>query len=532
MDQEVNTPTVIPPRPPKKESIINNKVSQWFLIIFLLVASTIVAVFFYYNDQPAYEVPQPQVDLVQRNVGETVDYATYIQIHNLTLATKYKPDVVESSLRSFDIDGDGDLDILGFRKLQTSYNDTSTYIFTTWHMDGLGYTFYEDDYDDFRQYEDVDAKLSCSIYNLEIRSITLSCPEIGNKYLVTLKYQDNGTGYYRDVDAQSVTYDSNSDWPEYVSKNGGLRFHYPPDVQLSEKTYEVYGELITIITAERDGQLLFESKTSPGQGFMGGGVIDIGSKTVFLKLPDNSYLSRHWMGGEPNPYETGVFYIKTIPYNINNVEAVGALFDESNTVNGRDYTLFSSIMDENVLKELDSIFASINYVSSPAVKDAQTIIIQNKTVYLGNAVTLSIPGQITEKEISYGNENDLAQKNFDISFIPSPIFQPSSLNLELLPFVSVGPLGIYGAGGYNVEQRGCLSTRYDNDAVTIPQLIGANQVCKFGYGDGGFGATGYYVIDRYGRYIVKIENRSGYTENYESISPDLEAIAGSVRFLQ
>ncbi len=502
------------------------------IIVFVLVCIIATTAYFIYLNsnisKVSISITSPSKDgggmqqkpMIQTNVGSPVDHATYLQIQSLMQKTRFsKPEVVESSLRAFDIDNDGDQDVLGFLK-------RTNYFFSTWHRNGTEFDYYEDTYNDFRLSEKYDG-LSCSIDDLAVGRVTLACAQLGQEYLTTLRYQKNGVGYYRDVDAHIVTFDTNTSWSEYISKKGGIQFKYPPDVQISEKTYAVYDDLITIITAKRGSKILFEIKTVPQKDDGGGGVIYLAQKTIFLKLLDDSYLSRNWMGGESASQELGVFYDRANAYKENNVGDTFASNDAANIHNNKKYTLFTPLTSENILKEIDTIFASIKYIETPATEDAEIISLQSSPISLGNVVTLEVPGYVTERQPAT-ESGALEEKDLAVIFINSPIYQPSSLNLKLLPFGSIGKINAIGGGGYDVAKNSCFG--FEKDIVTPTEKIGVNQVCSFGFGDAGFSSEGYYILDPKRKYIVSVTQDGEYSDHYETLDPDLKNIVESVRF--
>jgi len=524
----------IPPEPASAKQKI-----PWLPItIFAAVAIIAIAGYFIYSNTNKGSTLTPSVSkqspVVQTNTGSPVDHTTYLQIQGLMEKTQFsKPEVIENSLRFFDTDGDGDQDVLGFLKLTFSYDSNSydsNYLFSTWHRNGTEFVYYPDSYNDFRLSEKYVGGLPCSIYDLANGRVTLTCSKSGQEYLMTLRYQKNGVGYYRDVNAHIVLFSDNANWPEYNSKKGGINFNYPSDVQISEKTYEIYNDLITIITAKRNNQTLFEIKTVPEQPNQGGGTITLAQRTVFLKLSDGTYLSRNWMGGESNSQESGVFYDRANAYRENNVGSIGESNDQTNVNKGRSYVLFTPITSENNLREIDNIFASIKYVETPAIKDRETVVLKNNSISFANVVTLQVPGSITERQSTEKDSTALDQKDLEINFINSPIYQPAFLKLELLPFGSVGGTNAIGGGGYDVTKNGCYD--YEKENITVPQKIGANQVCRFGYGDAGFSSQGYYILDPSRKYILAITQNSEYFGPYETFYPDLKSIVESVKFTQ
>lgn len=541
MDEEVNKNIVdTSQNTPQEPVLMQNKkeIPRLPIIALAIVVIIGVAMYFVYSNKVKISSPvtstqnsniqeQQQKPALQTNTGSPVDHATYLQIQGLMQKTQFsKPEVIENSLRFFDIDGDGDLDVLGFLKLTFSYD--SNYLFSTWHRNGAEFVYYPDSYCDFRLSEKYDGGLPCSIYNLTLGSITLACTKSGQEYLTSLRYQKNGVGYYRDVDAHVITFIESVNWPQYTSKKGGIQFNYPSDVQISEKTYQIYDDLITIITAKRNTQTIFEVKTVPEQPNQGGRKITLAQKAVFLKLSDGSYLSRNWTGGSDSQ-EASVFYERANAYKEKNAGNIGESNDQTNVNKNRSYVLFTPLTLENNLKEIDNIFASIKYMEVPAIKDAETIVLQNNTVSLSNIVTLQVPGRMTERQPAEKNPKAIVEKDLEITFVNSPIYQPAPLNLEVLPFGSVGGTMLSGGGGYDIDKNGCYG--YEKDAVTTPEKIGTNQVCRFGYGDGGFSSQGYCVLDPKRKYILVITQNSEYGgESYETIYPDLKAIVESVRF--
>ena len=470
----------------------------------------------------------PAPTAIQHIKCNSPDHAIYLQIQDLMQRTQYsKPEVIENSLCSFDIDNDGDQDVLGFLKLTFDYD--SNYLFSTWHRTQTGFDYYEDSYYDFRLSEKSDHVLACSIADLAVGSITLGCAGTGGQeYLVVLRYQKNGVGYYRDVDANVILFNNNLGWPEYISKKGGIQFNYPPDVQISEKTYEVYQDLITVITAKRNGQILFEVKSVPQKDDWGGGVIGLAQRTVFLKLSDGTYLSRNWMGVKSDFQESGVFYDGANAYKENNSGYIGETNDAANIDKNRRYILFASLNSENVLKEIDNIFASIKYIETPAIKDGETIIPQSNVVSLTD-VTLKVPGNISEHLPASKSADTIEAKDLEIIFISSPTYQPANLNLELHSFATIGETNAVGGGGYDLQKNKCFG--FERDDFTVPEKIGLNLTCRFGFGDGGFSSQGYYVLDPSRKYILSITQDSSYSgESYETIYPDLEDIVKSVNF--
>ncbi len=542
MDEEirnmVDSAQNIPPEPAaEKQKIL------WFpLSVFIAVLIMTMAGYFIISNINKEGTTAPLVSIndeseqnpvALNNTGSSVDHATYLQLQDLMGKTEFsKPEIVENTLRFFDIDGDGDQDVLGFLKL-TPYQDAN-YRFSTWLRDGTEFDYYTDSYNDFTLIEKLDGVELCSFYDLAIGRVTLDCSDSEQEYFTTLRYQKDGIGYYRDVDAHVVLFNNNANWPEYSSKKGGISFNYPPDVQVIEKTYEIYNDFITIVTAKRNNQTLFEIETAREHiNASGGRLPGLARRMVFLRLSDGTYLSRYWLGGESNSQELGVFYYRTEPYEVNNVG--GAIFASSTLINvdkGRNYALYSPLTSENNLKEIDNIFASIKYIETPAIKDAETITTQTNSISLSNIVTLQVPGNVIEHQPKEKEPNDIVAEFLDITFINSQIYQPSQLLLKLISFGSVGEVNVMGGGGYDANKNGCYN--YEKENISAPQKIGINHVCKFGYSEGGFSSQGYYILDPNRKYILIIEYGTMLNEDYypDIINIDLEPIVESVKFTQ
>src|SRR3989338_6105892 len=263
--QNVGAPSNLPPEQDAPQN--KSRIPGTLAVIILAAVAVIATAYFFISNSKNPEISQPQFT---NQPGSPVDHATYRALQDLMLKTPLaKPEVIEGSLRFYDIDGDGDEDVLGLLKLTFSADD-SVYLFTTWHRSGESYDYYEDVYDDFR----FGGGTSCSISNLALKSVTLTCTESGQEYSTTLHYQETGVGYYRDVDAHVITFNSATGWREYVSKKGGIQFSYPSDVSVTEKTYDIYGDLITAVIATRGDKTLFEVHSVPFQGEGGAGTID------------------------------------------------------------------------------------------------------------------------------------------------------------------------------------------------------------------------------------------------------------------
>jgi hypothetical protein len=460
-----------------------------------------------------------------KRIGSEIDYQTYLQIKNSTAqaVTSYL-EVARNTLQGFDMDGDGDEDVVGFLQ---SHDDRPRVRFATWLRNNSGFDYYEDTYSEFEFGGQYDTGRWCHVTGLMVDKITFVCTSRDQEYQETLHYQKNGVGYYRDVDADVVTFSNTDNWPQYSSSKGGIAFNYQPDVKISEQTYAIYKQLITIITAKRDNRILFEIHSVPFSEDLGGGVVTPSQSTIFLKLPEGTYLSRDWLGGQTNQQITGVFYSKTRVNQKNNVGSIFSSYDAVNVEKNRKYTLYTPLKTETELKEIDKIFASIKYLGTSAALDANNIPLQNNSFMFAKLVTMDVPGHISDKPVFEKDEGVVEETSLDVTFIPSPVYAPAQIHLQLYPFGSVGGTNPIGGGGYNLEKNAC----FDYEKSYIPlQKLGTNEVCEFGFGDGGFSLQGYYILDPNRKYILSLSLENGDSGNYQILHPDLETIAASARF--
>lgn len=484
-------------------------------VIFTAVAIIATAVYFIYSN------------VTKVNTGSPVDHNTYIQIQSLMFKTDFdNPEVIENSLRYFDIDKDGDKDVVGILKYSLPFLNNSVYIFATWFRNGSEYKYYQDSYYNFRFGGKYYRDRMCSIADLAVKRVTIDCIEKGEKKSFTLRYQENGVGYYRDIDAYAVTFKKSNNWQEYISKNGGIQFNHPSNVNISEKTYRVDNDLITVIKGERNDKTLLEISSSMLNNKNAfGNEIGNGQNVVFLKLTDGSYLLRNWMGVGPEIYESGIFYRKVNAYSKNNSGSIRSSQNPENIENNRVYTLFAPIMSENNLKEIDNIFASIKYVDVASNQDEKTVPLKSNNLSLLNIATLQLPGNISEKSTPINQSNIIDSKDIEVSFINSLIYRPTNLILKLYRFGLVGTINIVGGGGVYPEKNSCFD--FNGNIITSLQKIEAYQVCKFGSG----GEDGYYVLDPNKKYILSIAQKYVYGgEPYIMFNLDLDAIVKSVRF--
>ncbi len=502
------------------------KISTWRILILVVVLGTvgIFAIFKFTTKDPS----------PLTKAGSQVDLQTYVALQSLMKQTRYfeQSEVVQDSLRFFDIDNDGDQDVVGFLKQTSNYfsDSDSSYLFSTWHRNGENYTYYSDDHDDFRTSGN---ELPCSIEGLAIEHVTLTCSKAGHQYPVELYYQKGGVGgYYVDFTARAAVFNESNNWTSYTSNNAGISFRHPKDIVVTEKTYQVFKEQITIVTAKRGEEILFEIHTkTPSFSSNGGGLIDNTSDVVLLRLKDGTYLGRMFSPDVSDRMQKVVSYFRADLYSVNNVGAVFASYDSANVAFGREYDLFSFVYTERELKEIDNIFASIGYLKGIPIPKAEIVPLATSTITFAETISLNVPGRVSDITATVPADNDskaLDRKVYDIHLIDSSLYQPFSLTLELLPFKSIGTLDAIIGGGYDAKTNMCA---YSEVNPTPLLTIGEYKGCQFGGGDGGIAVRGYYLLDPYHQYIVKIENFL-QVDGIKYLDIDLETIAETARFLK
>lgn len=456
---------------------------------------------------------------------ETTHLADFISSHQPAYTQE---SIVEDSLRFHDMDGDGAEDVVGFVDFASNPKDHQ-YTLKTWFWNGKEYRENMNSYSNFGFSDNMYHTQWCSISNLSVGRIRLICTESDHEYPITLRYQKDGSGHYRDVDADVVTFDEKSSWSAYTSTRSGIRFKYPPDAHITEKTYSTPDGIITLIRAEQRGSALFEIHTTPvaESANYGGGIIDITKETVYLRLSDGSYLSRDWTGTKSSHTALGVFYSKTYAYQENDAGSVFSSYNLAHVEHGRKYTLFTPLNNEQDLRVIDEVFSSIQYVDTPIVSNDDTIKPKDTEKQFGNAATVHISGNIVDSS-PITTSSTIDGTHLKISFIPSLVYKPTNLYIELSAFNSVGGVGVIGGGGYDINKGGCFE--FDKDAIAPPQTIGDNKVCRFGYGDAGLVSQGYYILDPNRKYILSVAYAEEYDGPHMIMTPDLEAIVRSVRF--
>ena len=487
-------------------------------------------------------VPPTKNDSSQNTVqqspgsGFPVDDTIYTQIQGVM--QHRSSEVIKESLRSFDVDGDGDQDIVGFFKTNGSSSGVGSisYILGIWYRANNWFVSSEypnSDIDHFRLDEKKDGALPCSIHNLAIGSIVLSCGRTERRYLITIHYKTHRitTEYY----PQAMTFHNEENWLKYTS-NEGIEFYHPPDVQISEKAYKYSKDiLVTTITAKRHGQILFVIASSLSYSSRYRiSLVKHKQKSVFLRLSDGSYLVREW-DDKKKQKMGGVFFhrlfIEGDPKAVKDAEE-----EKKITFGNTEYTIFSPLSSESKLREIDNILASIRYRKPSNNKKPKVLIDpqnQDNLVSLADIVTLYVPGHIRYRSPEEIPPQAIQKKTIEITLIDSPVFRSPTLDVTLFPFGSVGNILGSGGGKYYADKNTCYDYYFGTDD-NAPQKIGKNQACEIFYGEGGLWLEGYYILDPRKRYILEVLmdcSEFYYWFDYEVPCVDVKTIAESVNWI-
>ncbi len=447
---------------------------------------------------------------------QAADSATLRALKDATASQAPWPiDLVEESVGMGDVDADGDMDAVGFVSLGADGGKTK--ILATWHKGPEGYTLYEDGYNDFR----FGGTTSCSLLSIAVDTLKIGCTDSGYSNTITLHYEEAGGGYYRDISQEAIVHTGTRTWKDYSSAYAGISFSYPPDIVVTEKTYDFYGRLITAIVGAREGKEVFEILSEAAEPSNGGSVIENSDKVRFLSLTDGTYLSRRIYSSDVDA-ALGTYYHEVEAPRLNNVGSHVLANNSINVRNGRSYMFYTPAMTMGELTEVDQIFVSARFRASSGTA-VETVSTPYTPVSIGNKAFATVAGRATIEDTRV----DPPVLQVGVIFIDTAMHRPATLVFELLPFGTVGGTGSIGGGGYDAEKDSCF--RYEREVYNAPELLGANRVCQFGYGDAGYSSVGYFVLDPAGKHILKITQASDEVM-YAVRNPNIEDVARSVRF--
>lgn len=481
------------------------------------------------SDTSALEETTQKFEVASKAITEEIQ-----EVLNRT-TTPYDQ-VSHGSLYLFDIDADGDKDVVGFRKLtffpNTFRKATRTqHIFATWHNDKGNYVFYDDIHRDFRTPEDTEP---CEIIALETAKATLDCSNVGMENEIVLRYQDREDGgYYRDIAATAHEYVPQENWQRYSSRQAGVSFMHPADMQISENAYKKEDGVLTLIVGETKGDVQFEIHILhyPDDDFSkytGGAVIDLSSKGKLIVIGNGDFI---WRNNLSFDYlSEGEIFIepkKATPVDINKDGRIFSSVSHTYPIDRRVINLFQLYGKEVTLDTVDNIFASLSF-SDPLQINQMDITETPTNMYtFADSIELNIPGEFeiiatTSPSLS---SSTLAFESIGISQFYSGVYDPYKLSFTLLPHNSIDGTSHFGGGGYNAATDSCYDSRKEFREHVV---FGEFKACRFGGGDAGYGFRGYYIIDPNNQYILEVR----HTTLEDKPTPiDLEEMLSTIRSL-
>lgn len=440
------------------------------------------------------------------------------------------------SLQVLDIEGDGREEILGFVHIENDVQATSTTLML-WRYnmsrvapfrmnDPDAVLFRRESLFSFEIYDTDTHSIQspCKLMDVLPEKIGVQCADSTGDYHYTLRMQD---GAYVQESQPPVVFKGAAGWREFSNERWGVRFQYPPDIQISEETYKDPEErIVSILQAKRNGKSVFEILDVVPNEHMGA------RDDVLLRLADGTYLTRESMrlSKQSLQYRSGVFYFKA---GSSTVLAHGMYRPYRETFG--PYLLFSSLTDERALREVDQIFASLRLVATSSSATSAPVPVPENLISLGNHVTVKVPGFLQEQEVSeytlQQTPTALERKSFKIYDVPSGVWVYTHLSMRVHPFGSVGTTSNIWNGAYDAVKDTCVSSERGRSA---PEDMGGYRVCSYGYGDAGEITRGYYILDPKREYILTLSfdnsmNAGRFSGKYLT-DADIEAIIASVRF--
>ena len=317
---------------------------------------------------------------------------------------------------------------------------------------------------------------------------------------------------YVDISETAQVFSGKQDWEVFSSKAGGVSFAHPADVEVSEKAYSVDKKTVVRITAERKGTQLFEINILPSySGEPGSGILD-GSVKI-LKLSDGSYLMR-------SEGSVGDFYNPVFVGEKNNL---GKLFNSYRTTNdkyGKQYSIFTALELRDDLKLVDEIISSIQYSDAPL---GAGISVPETSLSLDEKVTFRISGIVATTTDSKKTDA-LIKRWYQITQLPSPVYEVSYMTLALYPY---GSVMADSEEGFDAAKEVCNGDYY-SPAKPLKK-VGENMGCESGWGDAGSWGQWYYLVSPDKKYILKISQGGDPTDRIY-LDWDFEAVVKSVHF--
>lgn len=482
-------------------------------------------------DEPIGFIPQSERDVLVTQLSDAMNYS-------------YKSwKIIPASLRRYDMDNDGQKDVVGFIKGKDEYG--TSWRFMTWFNRQDKYYLYNDGYQDLsfslskNEKKRSNYDVPCEIVDLAVKKITLNCQKGGGSEKLILHYQPNGVGYFVDPEESLYKFVPQQDWKKFSSKTAGLEFQYPANFKVVENLYKIDKKKIDFIEVKDNDKLILVACVSPGVKNEGGGVLGMSQNNVFLQDLNGEYFVRQRYL-EDNGNSSFIYYQAEFKQK-NNEDSLFNAYNQDFVMFGKKY-LFRAFTDDDRIKEVDNIISSTKFF--PASEDNN----YNKVKDVPNqkfqmeGVSWELPGVITNHKpenemVVESNNKAIASKDLDVKLINSDFFYPAHIIVKLLPYQSIDFENPYGDDGFDANRNKCYHEKYVNKDKTQrvyenPELIGDNEACLFGTGDAGWFVESYYIIDPSKKYILSISQSNDgegvFIDNILTLS--LFKIAKTVKF--
>ncbi len=452
-------------------------------------------------------------------------------------------EIVQHSLREYDMNNDKQLDIVGFLRKKDKYG--TSWRFTTWFKEKEKYRFYNDGYQSLyfttnkEEEKEREIDTPCEIIDLAINKITLNCQKGGGSPTTILYYQPNGEGYYTNPNDQLYNFIKKPNLKTFDSKIAGIEFQYPKNLTITENTYKLKNEKFNLIEIKNNNKIILTIYSHPGKINESGAVIDSSGDNIFLKNLDGIFFTREKYFKDNDNFD--YIYHQAIINKRNNEGSIFNSRKENFTIFGKEYIFYAST-DKKQINEIDNIIASTKFFQSINNNNYKTVsTTPNKKFEMKN-VLWKLPGIVTthipeNKNFIKNNDKAIMLKDFDVKLINSSFFYPAHIIVKLLPYKSIKFLNLYADTGFDAEKNKCYHVKYTNKnkqqkIYEKPQTINGNQVCISGTGDAGFFIETYYIMDPNKKHILSIsQTNSGQdTLIVNTLFLDLLTLAKTVKF--
>ncbi|MCH7529971.1 hypothetical protein IIB50_02525 [Patescibacteria group bacterium] len=365
--------------------------------------------------------------------------------------------ILENKIKKFDLNDDGFDDIITF-VVVPDWERRDLELATFFGSDTT-YKYYEDGFNYFRI--DYENDNDCTIDNVEINKIYISCNESGEKFSTVLTPQYDGGGYKTSYSDIVVTYQPKDTHKEYVSSNSNVSFFYPDSLNIQERIY-IFPDVasprrISKIDIYDGAKIILSIDSRTIRNATGGtGASSIGLKNIgsFIRTADGNHLYRFAVYGNTD------YFI----YGESNVE-LSAVID-GKIKNGRFYKIYSgkNLTEKNLLIA-DQILASLQYIAFEDTKSNVTeVAVPNKLFKLpGINVSVNLPYDYLDMSTSKTRFFSFGHKDF-------PFYYNLSLGLEVISITGAN------TSGYDAETGKCI---VNNKLQETEEIAGYNACRKY-----------------------------------------------------